>query len=316
MSRLLAIGECMVELAPCEDGRYKLGFAGDTFNTAWYARRLGPPELEVAYFSSVGDDELSHQMARFMENAGIVPDLRIQHGKSVGLYMITLKDGERGFAYWRGASAARSLADGLDVFSSLEAGDIAYFSGITLAILPEAGRQRLLAALRRARDCGVTVAFDPNLRPRLWAGAADMRHWITEGARVSDIVLPSHDEEASLFGDADIGATAARYLDSGSALVVVKDGPRAVRIRSNEIDVLVYPEPMPEVVDTTAAGDSFNAGFLTQTLIGSGFETSAEVGCEVAREVIAVRGALVPVRGRRGSCGQDSTMPVCQKNGD
>ncbi len=300
MSRLLAIGECMVELAPCEDGRFKVGFAGDTFNTAWYARRLGPPELEVAFFSCVGDDDLSRQMTRFMKHEGITPDLRVSRGKTVGLYMITLKDGERSFAYWRSASAARALADGLDSFSGLEEGDFAYFSGITLAILPEAGRRRLLSALCRARDDGVTVAFDPNLRPRLWNGAAEMRRWIMLGAGASDIVLPSHDEEAALFGDADIRRTAERYLDAEAVLVVVKDGPGAVHIRSNEIDAFVFPEPVADVVDSTAAGDSFNAGFLIQAIAGSDIETSAGAGCAVAREVIAVRGALVPVRSRHG----------------
>ena len=300
MSRLLSIGECMVELAPCADGRHRLGFAGDTFNTAWYAKRLGPPELEVVFFSSVGDDDLSRRMTRFMEDAGIVPDLRVRRRKTVGLYMITLVDGERSFSYWRSASAARSLADGLDSFPNLTAGDMAYFSGITLAILPVTGRKRLLAALRRARSKGVAVAFDPNLRPRLWTSAAETRHWITEGAGVSDIVLPSHQEEAALFGDADIRTTAERYLGSEATLVVVKDGPEAVHVRSHEIDELVYPEPMPKVVDTTAAGDSFNAGFLTQTMSGSGVLASAETGCEVARQVIANRGALVPVQSCRG----------------
>ena len=298
MSRLLAIGECMVELAPSGDGRFKMGFAGDTFNTAWYARRLGPPELEAAFFSCVGDDDLSRRMTRFMEQEGVTPELRVRRGETVGLYMITLKKGERSFAYWRSASAARALADGLDSFSGLKKGDYAYFSGITLAILPEARRRRLLSALRRARDDGVTVAFDPNLRPRLWTGAADMRRWIMLGAAASDIVLPSHDEEASLFGDPDIRATAERYLGSGAMLVVVKDGPRPVHIRSKEDDAFVFPEPLADVVDTTAAGDSFNAGFLVQVMTGSDSETSAGAGCAVAREVIAARGALVPVRNR------------------
>ena len=45
-SRFLSIGECMIEMALQEDGRYAMGYAGDTFNTAWYARRVAGPEIE------------------------------------------------------------------------------------------------------------------------------------------------------------------------------------------------------------------------------------------------------------------------------
>ncbi|MEC8581608.1 MAG: PfkB family carbohydrate kinase, partial [Pseudomonadota bacterium] len=103
---VLAIGECMVEMAPTGDGHYAMGFAGDTFNTAWYLRKLAGDDLNVSYFSAVGDDAASAQMTAFMQDAGVTPELRVIPGASVGLYMISLKDGERSFSYWRSASAA------------------------------------------------------------------------------------------------------------------------------------------------------------------------------------------------------------------
>lgn len=295
MPRLLSIGECMIELAPEADGRLRPGFAGDTFNTAWYARRLAGTDIEVGYLTAVGDDDPSRRMAVFMEEAGITPHLAIRQGSSVGLYMISLRDGERSFSYWRSTSAARSLADDLSALPDLEPGDMSYFSGITLAILPETGRRRLLDVLSNARTAGITIVFDPNLRPRLWADADEMKTWIMKAAAVSDIALPSFEDEATHFSDVDVAATASRYADVGVSTVIVKDGSGPVLIRTADGDATVVPEPVTQVVDTTAAGDSFNAGFLIALLEGEDPSDAVRQGCAVARKVIAARGALVEI---------------------
>ena len=292
--RFLAIGECMIEMAPRENGGFAMGFAGDTFNTAWYARRIARAPLEVRFLSAVGDDGPSRRMAEFIAAAGIAPELKTRPGRSVGLYLITLKDGERSFAYWRDTSAARSLADDLQTLPGVAAGDTAYVSGITLAILPDRGRRRLLSALARARAAGVTIAFDPNLRPRLWPDGETMRKWVTDGAAVADIVLPSFEDDAAHFGDADTAATAARYLAAGARLVAVKDGPRPVLVAEDGRRHAVPVEAAERVVDTTAAGDSFNAGFLVALSEGAAPEAAAARAAALARRVIAAPGALVP----------------------
>lgn len=292
-ARFLAIGECMIEMAPQDDGRYLRGFAGDTFNTAWYARKIAPPDLEVGYLSAVGDDAQSQAMAQFITGSGVVAHLARRAGMTVGLYMITLDGGERSFAYWRATSAARTLADDLDRLPGLGAGDMAYFSGITLAILPDAGRNRLLEVLRHARRAGVTIAFDPNLRPRLWTGEAEMRDWITRGAAVADIALPSFEGELRFFGDADPAATAARYAAEGTGLIVVKNGPDPILILHGTTTAHVAPDPAPAVVDTTAAGDSFNARFLVDSMAGATPEAAAAAACALSARVIGARGALV-----------------------
>ncbi len=295
MPRLLSIGECMIELAPTEAGTFGMGFAGDTFNTAWYAQQLAGSGIEVAYFSAIGDDEPSGRMRRFMEDAGIVPELVVRKGGSVGLYMISLKNGERSFSYWRSASAARTLADDLDALPGVTKGDIAFFSGITMAVLPEASRARFLQTLAEARANGVTIVFDPNLRPRLWPDTATMCDCIMQAAAVSDIVLPSFEDEQGYFGDADTTATADRYSKVGATTVVVKDGPGPVLLRQGTTDTVVPPETATAVVDTTAAGDSFNAGFLIGMMEGLSADAAVTQGCKLACKVIAARGALVEI---------------------
>ena len=291
----LAIGECMVEMAPDGAGRYAMGFAGDSFNTAWYIRRHLPPDATVAYLTAVGTDETSRRMVEFMRSAGITPEAREIPDRTVGLYLIQLTRGERSFSYWRETSAARRLADGLVRLPCVAGpGDVAYLSGITLAILPPDGREALLGCLQAARRAGVTVAFDPNMRPRLWPGAAAMRDWVERGAGAADIVLPSFEEEASHFGDASPEATIARYRGLGAATVVVKDGGRPVHAADASGQPLrVDLQPAAELVDTTAAGDSFNAALLAALMRGEGLPDAIAAGCKLAAQVVARRGALV-----------------------
>jgi len=296
MKRLLCIGECMLELAPAgEDGLYRAGFAGDTFNTAWYARKLAATEVEVAYLSAVGTDDPSARLEAFVRDVGIVPEFARRADRTIGLYMISLDNGERSFSYWRSTSAARTLADDLEALPGVSAGDLAFFSGITLAILPEAGRARLFTALERARDEGVRIAFDPNLRPRLWPSAEEMCRTIMEGAARADIALPSFDDEATYFGDADSAACIARYRAAGASTVVVKDGAKPVQVLHENAVTSVRPDPVEEIVDSTAAGDAFNAGFLVGLEAGLSAAAAVRQGSALSARVITERGALVEV---------------------
>ncbi|MFN3721564.1 MAG: sugar kinase [Paracoccaceae bacterium] len=294
---LLSIGECMVELASTASGDYARGFAGDTFNTAWYARRLLPADWTVAYGSCIGTDAVSDEMATFIAGEGIdTTVLRRLPDRTVGLYMISLRDGERSFSYWRGQSAAKCLAEDPDwLASTLHGRSIIHFSAITLAILSPDHRHALCAALGLARANGSQIAFDTNLRPRLWNGADDMRAGVMLGASVADIVLPSFDEETALWGDQTAEDTIARYRTAGATRVVVKDGSGPVTLWSQGHGIRQHTAtPVDQVVDTTAAGDSFAGGFLAHLAMGQTDDFAVEKAMALAAKVIQARGALVP----------------------
>jgi len=295
MRRMLCIGECMLEMAPSQGGLYQAGFAGDTFNTAWYARKLADAQVDIAYMTAIGEDDASRQLEAFIRAAGITPEFTYRKDRTIGLYMISLQNGERSFSYWRGQSAARTLADDLETLPSVQSGDLVYFSGITLAVLPHEGRAKLFAAIKSARANGAKVAFDPNLRPRLWTSTDEMRETIMQGAACADIVLPSFEDEAEWFSDADSEACAARYTAAGAAVVVVKNGPGALcLLHLGEITHLATT-PVTNVVDSTAAGDAFNAGFLVAFENGATVQDAAGEGCHLASKVIQQRGALAEV---------------------
>lgn len=294
--KIVCIGECMVEMAPREDGAYMRGFAGDTFNSAWYLSKVLPEGFSVDYYTGAGMDAVSDEMLAFMQGAGVGTDaVRRVADRTVGLYMISLKNGERSFSYWRDVSAAKLLAeDRAALEAAVKGKGLILFSGITMAITNAEHRDTLLAVLSEARAAGAVVAFDPNMRVRLWPSRDVMAEWIMKAAAVSDIVLPSFDEDGAVFGDADPKATIARYRALGVNTVIVKNGPDTIFAEDAEEGPVTFsPTPSKNVVDTTAAGDSFNAGFLSALMTGSPLVEALERGSALSARVIGARGALV-----------------------
>lgn len=288
-----AIGEAMVELAPVGAGQYRRGFAGDTFNTAWHMAQWLGAAAEVGMITRVGQDALSdafvaEMAADGMTLSGISRDLHRQ----MGLYMIQLDGAERSFHYWRETSAARHLADdGAALARALDGVGLAHLSGITLAILPPTARETLFSVLAAFRAAGGVVSFDPNIRPRLWGSQAEMRTTITRMLLGCDIALPSLDDERAHFGDADAGAVVARMAALGLGEVVVKDGAGPVTFGDGGARTVFATPPLTGIVDTTGAGDAFNAGYLAARLMGEAVAGSIAAGQRMAAAVLAHHGA-------------------------
>lgn len=303
--RLVSIGECMLEMSGGENRMYRLGFAGDTLNMIWYARARLPSDWDVDYFTALGDDVYSNEMSAFIAAAGIGTDrIRRIPGKRPGLYLIHQLGGDRQFTYWRGQSAAKQLADDAGALAAaLSGASLIYFSGISMAILAPRARGKLMAAIVKARDAGARVAFDPNERPALWTSASIMASCLTAAASISDIVLPTHGDEAQLFGDATPEATADRYLALGVEEVVVKNGADHAIIATATERHRIAPTMSGKVVDATGAGDSFNGAYLAARLQGQSPAAAAEAAHKVAGVVIGHPGALIDpalVRDRGG----------------
>ncbi|RRH98125.1 sugar kinase [Mesorhizobium tamadayense] len=291
---IASIGECMIELSGQAGPNWRMGFAGDTFNTLWALHALSPGR-PATFVSAFGDDPFSRDQIDFFARNGIgIGNSPVIAGARPGLYAITLTGAERAFTYWRSDAAARQLAsDPAALAKSLENQALVYFSGITLAILDEAARKALLAAVATARAAGSLVAFDPNYRPRLWPGRETAQAAILEALAIADIALPTFPDEQMLFGDETSQATAER-LGPLVAEVVVKNGEQPALIgvggRSETVDAVHVATP----VDTTGAGDSFNGGYLAARLAGDAPADAVRRAHRVAAAVVQVRGALAP----------------------
>ena len=293
---IASVGECMIELSGADGGLWRMGFAGDTFNTLWALKALAGDDRTVDYVSAFGDDPFSHDQIAFFEKHGVgTAASPIIAGARPGLYAITLAGAERSFTYWRADAAARRLADDPAALAkSLENRALVYFSGITLAILAEGARKALLTALKNAKANGARIAFDPNYRPRLWPDTASARTAIGEALGVADIALPTFPDEQVLFGDSDPEAAAMRIAKLGTREVVVKNGEEPALVRHEGTTVTVPAVHVPSPVDTTGAGDSFNGAYLSARLAGIEPAEAARRAHRVAAAVVQVRGALAP----------------------
>jgi len=294
--KVASIGECMVELSPRAGGLFALGFGGDTLNTAVYMARLG---VAVDYLTALGDDRFSDRMVASWRAEGVgVDQVRRLPGRLPGLYLIeTDARGERHFSYWRDRAPARELfqQDGGAALADAIAGyDLVYLSGISLSLYGDDGRQALFAALDAERARGGRVAFDSNFRPRNWPDGETARAAMKAVLGRTDIALVSFDDERALWSDASPGACARRIQKLGPGEIVVKNAGEAALILSEGSTQSVAPEPGAPPVDTTAAGDSFNAAYLAARLNEAVPLEATRAGHRLAAAVIRHPGAIIP----------------------
>ena len=283
----------MIELREEADGRLSRGYGGDTLNTAIYLSRLGMP---VDYVTALGDDSWSDELiaAWDAEGVGTGRVLRLQ-GRLPGLYIIqTDAKGERRFSYWRDTAAARLLfqaPEGENTVAALPAYDMIYLSGISLSLYGDNGRERLFAVLGEARANGRRVAFDTNFRPRGWPDRDIARAAFRQAFACADIVLASTEDLDLLFGDDGVNEVLAF---SDRAEIVLKHPDLTCRVLTKGEDVVVPGKPAKDVVDTTAAGDSFAAAYLDARLSGQDPRSAAQAGHRLAGQVVRHRGAIIP----------------------
>ncbi|WP_053214156.1 sugar kinase [Pseudomonas sp. Q12-87] len=297
--RIALIGECMIELQQRADGSLQQSFGGDTLNTAVYLSRALGDKGSVDYVTALGDDSFSDAMCQAWaaENIGLERVQRLP-GRLPGLYCIqTDAAGERRFLYWRNEAAVRecfTTAAAGPILAALPDYDMLYFSGITLAVLGEQGRARLIETLIEARRRGAQVVFDNNYRPRLWTSVEAARAAYRSVLPYVELALLTVEDEQALFGYADVDAVFTAYGQLGTPEVVLKRGAQACLIRCDGKFYEVPAQRVERVVDTTAAGDSFSAAYLASRLLGGSPREAAEAGHWLASRVIQVPGALMP----------------------
>jgi 2-dehydro-3-deoxygluconokinase len=298
--KVVLVGECMIELRGEPGAAITQTFGGDTLNTAVYLARLNPRgAVAVDYMTAVGNDAFSVAMGRSWLAEGIGDaHVRVIEDALPGLYFIqTDPHGERRFHYWRGEAAARRMFEGPEADTMLEAladYDYAYLSGISLAILTPAGRQRLIDAVHLARRAGTRIVFDNNYRPHLWPDPETARQAYRDLLHLTDLALVTWEDDAALFGYRDPEALFSAYAELGVREVALKRGAASCLIQCPTGRFDVPAQTVSHVVDTTAAGDSFSAAYLACRLRGGDPEQAARWGHRLAAQVVQYRGALIP----------------------
>ena len=295
------IGECMLELTHADMKSFNItlpmnmNYGGDTINTAIYLSRNN---VDVSYITGLGDDIMSDWLLGDWSKEGIDCSLVTRMPNSVpGMYMINVDDeGERSFLYWRKDSPASRLFDDSDaantIFQSIANHSHLYLSGISLAILPTESCNRLLNLLADYRQHGGKLIFDGNYRPSLWPNVTEAQSVYAQMYQISDFALPTLEDEQQLFGYNSAEEIVQAIRDHGVPEIVVKMGENGCLAYENNTTEYIAAEHI-NPVDTTAAGDSFNAGYLANRLNGTSVIDACKQGHKLAGKVIQHRGAII-----------------------
>ena len=299
--KLALIGECMIELQETSPDVTTQTFGGDTLNTAIYCARLARElPLQVDYVTALGTDTFSTRMIRFWENEGVGSELVLrQPGEMPGLYYIELDhNGERVFHYWRSAAAAKKCFEYPEssvILEKLAAYDAIYLSGVSMAIFNPASRTALLKRLKVLARKNISIYFDCNYRPHLWESAEMAIEIYEQLYRISDIVFLTTEEAEMLFGTTDIENAHHKISGFGCKESVIKDGEKPCTICTGNKIIQVEAEKVKDVIDTTAAGDSFSAVYLVARKFGCSPEDAAKMAHRAAAYVVCHKGAIAPI---------------------
>ena len=268
----ILVGEPMGLFIAQEEGElsdvsgYSMAVAGAEFNVAVGLARLNMP---VTYLTRLGEDPFGQKIVRTLQRNGIGSEfVSFSKERSTGFMLKSkVSTGDPKIFYFRKGSAASTLSkedvDRMD-FSGY---GFVHLTGIFPA-LSESTKEASFYLIKKAREHGLTVSFDPNLRPQLWLDTETMVQTLNEFAALSDYVLPGEAEGELLCGDRDPRKIGRFYLERGAKAVVTKMGSRGAYLMTEQDQELVPGFSIEKVVDTVGAGDGFAAGILSALMEG------------------------------------------------
>ncbi|WP_374663590.1 sugar kinase [Ramlibacter sp.] len=292
---IVALGEAMVEFNQVRPGEatWLQGFGGDTSNAVIAAARAG---ARTAYLTRVGDDSFGRMLLDLWARESVdTTAVEGVAGGETGLYFVSHGPDGHAFSYRRAGSAAARMTPAWLAgapLAMLRASRWLHVSGISMAISPSAC-QTTLAAMRAAREAGVQVAFDSNLRLKLWSREEAAAAY-DQALPFTDLFLPSLDDMTALCGLTDAEAVANWAHARGARQVVVKLGDRGALVsdgnQRHRLDALPAT-----VVDATGAGDCFAGNLLARLVAGDELLAAARYANAAASLAVQGYGAVAPL---------------------
>jgi 2-dehydro-3-deoxygluconokinase len=295
---IVAFGEPLVEFTAEERGpleavrTFRRGWGGDTSNAAVAAARLG---VSVGYVTRLGSDEFGRSFLTLWQGEGVDTSRVVVDPEGyTGVYFIAFEeDGAHDFTYYRQRSAASRLRAGELDPNYLASCRILHTSGITQAI-SDSSRAATQEALTAARARNVTISYDANIRPKL-APLAVLRQTFESTVTLADIVFVSDEDVRHLYGEVPLARAVGAILGRGPQLVVVKTGVQGCIVASADGRRDIVSAFPVRPVDTTGAGDAFDAGFLVRWLEGGPPNEAAAFANAVAALTTSGLGAVGPL---------------------
>ena len=293
---ILCMGEPMLEfnqLPPDAQGRvlYLQGHGGDTSNAAIAAARQG---VRTGYITAIGEDAAGVSFMTLWQSEGVDTSTVIRTAEApTGVYFVTHDAKGHHFTFYRTGSAASRITPRDVPEAAIARARILYASGISQAISTSAA-DAVFHAIAVARQHGVKVAYDTNLRLRLWP-VARARAIIEAAIAQSDMAFPSREDAQAMTGLSDPDAIADHYLRLGCPLVAVKCGAEGALLATAGGLRARAPAHRVEAVDATGAGDTFSGAFLARIVLGDPPEAALRYANAAAALSTTGYGAVAPI---------------------
>jgi 2-dehydro-3-deoxygluconokinase len=278
MSKILTIGEPMALFVAQQEGALKdvdhfsRFVAGAEVNFSIGMVRL---KNEVTYITKLGDDPFGKQIEEFLQQNGIDTSYATYDaGYFTGMqWKQKVTSGDPQVFSLRRNSAASHMD--LSTIGELnwDGFDHIHLTGIPPAL--SAGcRQLVYELIKQAREKGVQISYDPNLRPGLWEDKAEMARVVNDLACHADIVIPGIEEGKLLTRKETVQEIADAYHAAGVKTVVIKLGAEGAYTSSEGQQFYTPGFPVEKVVDTVGAGDGFAVGLVSGLLEGLSLQES------------------------------------------
>ena len=293
MADVLLFGEPMAMFVADQPGpfvkvdHYTRMLAGAEVNVAIGLTRLG---WHAAYITRLGEDPFGYYIQDKLREAGIEGMIRFDPTYPTGFQLKSkAESGDPEVFYFRKNSAASHLsAADIDAAVFSQAKHL-HITGIPPA-LSESCREATFYMISMARERGMSISFDPNLRPSLWRSEDEMIETINRIAEKVDIVLPGIHEGKILTGLSEAEEIADFYLRKGADTVFVKCGGNGAYYADKDQKGMAEGFAVEKIVDTVGAGDGFAVGVISAYLEGLGIKEQAARGNAIGAMQLMVKG--------------------------
>ncbi|EMI11368.1 fructokinase [Anoxybacillus gonensis] len=257
---IISLGEALIDFIPLDatNRSYQKSPGGAPANVAVGVARLGVPST---FLGKVGRDVLGVFLKETLDAYGVNTSfLQFSDDVRTGVVFVTLaENGERSFDFYINPSADRFLCEEEIDESLFRTHCILHFGSISL--ISEPARSATKRAVMLAKENGMIVSYDPNLRLGLWEGEKQAREMIMSMLREADVLKISEEELTFITGEKDIQKGIDALAPYNIPLIVVTLGENGSYAFTKEGSVFT-PALKVEAVDTTGAGDAFVSGML------------------------------------------------------
>ena len=286
MADVILFGEPMALFVATEEGEleeactFKRMLAGAEVNVSIGLTRLG---FDVLYSTRLGNDPFGDYIQKKLKAEGIATNIIRDPYHPTGFqWKNHVTKGDPATYYLRKNSAASCLTEEDVDLVDFAGAKLLHITGILPALSLEC-RNAVYRMIEKAREHGMKVSFDTNLRPSLWESESAMIRTINDLASKADIVLPGIGEGKILIGSEDPEQIANYYLEHGAKTVIVKLGSNGAYAQTRDDNGVIKKKyfkgyPVKEVVDTVGAGDGFAVGVLSAFLENGTLEEMVDRG--------------------------------------